>query len=67
MQMAQPTCVKCGCTAFEIKEHTPRDSNFILNFVQCYSCGGVVGVLDYHNIGAMLQTLADKLRIGNIG
>jgi hypothetical protein len=30
-------------------------------------CGGVVGVLDFFNIGAMLQTLAKKLGAGNIG
>jgi predicted nucleic-acid-binding Zn-ribbon protein len=65
--MALPTCVKCGSTLFETKEVTPRGSNFKLNFVQCSSCGGVVGVLDFYNIGGMLQTLAKKLGAGNIG
>jgi hypothetical protein len=60
------TCVKCGSTSFEMKEVTPRGSNFKLNFVQCSSCGGVVGVLDYCNIGGMLQTLANKLGVGSI-
>ncbi len=33
----------------------PHGSAFVLYFVQCASCGGVVGVQEYHNIGAMLK------------
>ena len=60
------TCVKCGSTIFETKEATPRGSNFKLIFVQCVSCGGVVGVTEFFNIGALIQTLAKKLGLGNI-
>jgi hypothetical protein len=29
-------------------------------------CGAVIGVMDYFNIGGMLQTLAKKLGVGSI-
>lgn len=61
--MAMSTCVKCGSTSFEVREHTPYQSNFVLNFVQCRSCGGVVGVLDYYNIGQLIHDLARKLGV----
>jgi hypothetical protein len=32
-----------------------------LNFVQCASCGGVVGVTDFYNIGTLIRTLAKKM------
>ena len=38
-----------------------RGSNFSLTFIQCASCGGVVGVMDYYNIGQLLHDLANKL------
>jgi hypothetical protein len=49
------TCPKCDSHYFEVKENEPRDSNFKLLFVQCGSCGAVIGVMDYLNIGAVLQ------------
>jgi hypothetical protein len=64
--MAVSTCPKCDSTSFEAKEHSPHGSNFKYQFIQCASCGAVVGVMDYFNIGGMLQTLATKLRIGSI-
>jgi hypothetical protein len=59
--MATSTCVKCGGTQFENKEVTPKHSHFKLTFVQCASCGGVVGVMDFCNIGAELQTIKNAL------
>lgn len=52
--MALSTCPKCNSTSFEVKEHEPRNSKFKLNFVQCASCGAVVGARDFYNTGAML-------------
>lgn len=50
--MALSTCIKCGgLTTFEIVENTPLNSAFKLMFVQCARCGGVVGAMDYYNIG----------------
>lgn len=61
--MAQSTCIKCGSTRFETKEVTPSDSNFILMFIQCSSCGGVVGVMDLFNIGNLIHELANNLGV----
>ncbi len=61
--MASSTCIKCGNHTFEVKEAAPRDSAYKLLFVQCSSCGGVVGVMDFSNIGAMLYKMQKKLGI----
>lgn len=59
--MARSTCVKCGGSMFETVEQSPRGSNFKLIFIQCSSCGGVVGVMDYFNIGAKVENLEKDL------
>ncbi len=56
-------CPKCESSSFEVEYETPKNSNFKLLFVCCSSCGTVVGVLDYYNIGAMLEKLGDRLNI----
>jgi hypothetical protein len=56
-----PTCVKCGKHVFQLNEHTPMGSKFKLMFVQCSGCGGVIGVTDYYNIGAMTKSLGQAL------
>jgi len=61
--MALSTCVKCGHHVFEVSEVEPNGSNFKLMFVQCSSCGGVVGVTDYYNTYATLEKLADRLGV----
>jgi hypothetical protein len=61
--MASSTCVKCGSTRFEIKENSPTGSRFKVMFVQCIACGGVVGIMDYYNIGQLIKDLAKKLNI----
>lgn len=55
--MALSVCPKCSSHSFETVEATPSKSNFKLFFVQCSSCGCVVGVLDYYNIGTKLKEL----------
>jgi hypothetical protein len=52
--MAHATCPKCSSSSFETAEFTPRGSNFKLNSVQCASCGAVVGVFDYYNVGNLI-------------
>jgi hypothetical protein len=61
--MAISTCLKCGGHLFETVESEPMGSNFKLWFVQCATCGGVVGVTDYYNIGETLHVLAAKLGV----
>lgn len=59
--MATSTCMKCGKTQFEVKECTPRGSSSKIQFVQCTNCGGVIGVMDFYDIGGALHQLDDKL------
>jgi phage FluMu protein Com len=54
-------CPKCERTAFETVHETPKDSNYVLQFIRCSSCKTVVGVLEYLNIGATIAELAKKL------
>lgn len=61
--MAISTCPKCNNHSFEMVEHTPRGSRFKIMFVQCTMCGAVVGTVDYINTAALIQELAEKLRI----
>lgn len=60
--MALSSCPKCGNHSFEVETVEPMRSNFKLNCVQCSSCGTVVGVLEYLNIGAQIlkQNIAIK-------
>jgi excinuclease UvrABC ATPase subunit len=61
--MAYSNCVKCNNSSFEMVEASPSKSNFKLMFIQCARCGGVVGVVDYYNIGNLIYKLAKKLKI----
>jgi len=59
--MAFSSCPKCGNTFFEVDIKEPSGSNFKLLFVQCSSCGSVVGTMDYYNIGAKINDVISKL------
>lgn len=59
--MAISKCPKCDSTFFEIKEAEPRNSSFKIMFIQCSSCGAVVGVTDYYNTSTLLVKIAKKL------
>jgi hypothetical protein len=62
--MAISTCIKCEGTRFELKEAPSMGgTNYKYQLVQCAKCGGVVGVLDYFNIGAILGKIAAALKI----
>lgn len=61
--MPMSTCIKCGGHTFEVVEAKPNNSDFTLMFVQCSSCGGVVGVMDYLNIGYFVEKIAKKLDV----
>ncbi len=60
--MAQSTCPKCDNTRFEVKHAEPKNSNFVLAFIQCTSCGAVVGVMDYQNVGYHLQRQNEAIK-----
>jgi ribosomal protein L37E len=60
--MATSTCVKCGGTSFELAaDKVPKGSQYKVHFVQCASCGGVVGVTDYYESSWLVQQLAKVL------
>jgi hypothetical protein len=43
-------------------EKTPMNSKFKMIFVQCASCGGVIGVMDFYNIGQQTEQIKDGLK-----
>lgn len=61
--MALSTCVKCGSHSFEAVMQEPKGANFKMQFIQCASCGGVVGVMDFYYISRLLQNMAAQLNI----
>lgn len=61
--MAQSICPKSESSSFEMKEHTHKNARYPVNFIQCSSCGCVVGVCDYTNASYYVQLLAEKLKI----
>ena len=56
-------CPNCVSSSFEVVNETPNHSRFKLQFVRCSSCKTVIGVLEYNNIGALIEILAKKLNI----
>ncbi len=61
--MAQSKCVSCNNTTFKMVQKDPTGSNYTYSFIQCAHCGGVVGVVDALNTGALLQKIIDHLDI----
>ena len=61
--MASSQCPKCESGTFETKEAVPRGSGFKVVFIQCASCGAVVGVTDLYNIPVLLEKIAKKLGV----
>ena len=59
--MAVSKCIKCDGTAFEVQLKEPHGALFKLLFVQCQSCGAVVGVTESRGIGRLVEALAKKL------
>lgn len=53
--MAFSTCPKCTSTSFEVKEAEPRNSSYKMIFVQCSSCGAVVGTMPYYDAGILAK------------
>lgn len=60
--MAYSKCGSCNGTSFEMVEASPRGSRFKLSFIQCASCGVVIGVMDYNNIGADLEGVKKQIK-----
>lgn len=70
--MAYSTCPKCSSTYFEVRESEPRNSTYKLVFVQCSSCGAVVGTMPYYDAGILAKQNQNQLteieqQIKNLG
>ncbi len=59
--MAKPTCAKCNSHNFQLATLSPGGSNFKYQAVMCSSCGTVVGITDFYNIGETLRVLENML------
>ena len=59
--MAYSACPKCNGHYFEMKEAEPANALYKVNFIQCSSCGAVVGVIDYFDLGTLIHKLARAL------
>jgi Fe2+ or Zn2+ uptake regulation protein len=59
--MAMSTCPKCDSHKFEMKGAEPDGSKFKVMFIQCASCGAVIGITDYYNIPSLLAKIAKKM------
>ena len=57
------TCPKCPNTSFELAEAAPKNSNVKMWFIQCDSCGAVVGATEYLDSTNILIMIAEKLGI----
>lgn len=61
--MATSTCIKCESTRFELKPVEPTGARYKYYFIQCASCGGVVGSHEYFNLGSMLEKIGKALGV----
>jgi len=57
--MAQSHCIKCGSYKFEIADSHLKHKETKLVFVQCSSCGGVVGVFEMRDAEKFLENQAE--------
>ena len=60
--MALSSCTKCNSHSFELIENSPLNSDFKVWFVQCSSCGCVVGVLPYFDIASLIYTQNEAIK-----
>jgi predicted nucleic-acid-binding Zn-ribbon protein len=61
--MALPSCPKCGNHMFTTSEIEPSGSNFKFIAVICSSCGTIVGVQEFFNVGQLIHDLAKQLGV----
>ena len=59
--MATSICPKCENPYFELKENLPAGSKVAVQFVQCSTCGAVVGAMEWYDIGTGLAWQHDAI------
>ena len=60
--MAYSSCMRCDGSSFEAVAAEIRGAAHQLVFIQCDSCGGVVGVQELNNIGSLLAQQDNALK-----
>jgi len=60
--MSKPLCPKCGNNTFTATNEPVENLNIPVVFIQCKSCGSIVGTSESHLID-MVKDLAHKLKI----
>ena len=60
--MAVSMCPKCDSTLFELKEGKIEHAKFKYNFIQCATCGVVVGVVDFQHVPTLVTQVSSKIR-----
>ena len=58
--MALSRCANCGFEYFETVKNKPHNSEVEITFVQCVSCGYVVGVVNEKDTGLITKLLEEK-------
>jgi hypothetical protein len=61
--LATSKCGKCDGTTFEMTRNSVHGSDYKIMFVQCATCGTVVGITDYYNVPSLLIKLAEGLEV----
>ena len=59
--MAISKCIKCGGTIFELREANIQNARYKMYFVQCSSCGGVVGAIPFYDPGIEAHQVNEKI------
>jgi transcription elongation factor Elf1 len=59
--MAHPSCPRCYCGAFELTEAKVKGAKYKLYFVQCGTCGAVVGTEPYLSVVSLVERLEKKV------
>jgi predicted nucleic-acid-binding Zn-ribbon protein len=55
-------CSKCGSYSFEMVEAHISGTRFPYMFIQCASCGSVVGVSETHYVPEVIRETENRLR-----
>ena len=58
--MALSRCANCGFEYFETVKNKPYNSEEELTFVQCASCGYVIGVVNKNDTGLITKLLEEN-------
>ena len=61
--MSTSKCPKCDSSSFENSKEMVPGYNYQLNFIRCAHCKTVISILENYNIGALLNGLAEKLKV----